>query len=150
MAAIQAEAKQAGLNNLIVDISGFEVSSDSDTVLITYSLGSCLGLTLYDPVARVAGLVHCMLPLSKVDRQKAEAKPGMFVDTGVPALLQAAFELGALKKRLVLKAAGCGKPMDDKDFFKIGERTILFCASCSGKTTCLSRPSMWAGRCRGR
>ncbi|RKY22913.1 MAG: chemotaxis protein CheD [Planctomycetota bacterium] len=127
MAVIKPNAKKTGLRNIVVDIAGLEVSNDPNHVLITYSLGSCLGLTIYDPVARVAGLVHCMLPLSKVDQRKAALKPGMFVDTGVPALLDAAFKLGAVKSRLVLKVAGCGQPMDDKGLFRIGERnyTVL-------------------------
>jgi chemotaxis protein CheD len=125
MSSVQSALQQVQLRNVVVDISAFEISNDLNDVLITYSLGSCLGLTLYDPVARVAGLVHCMLPLAKIDRQKAAAKPGMFVDTGVPTLLKTAFELGAVKNRLVLKATGCGQPMDDKGFFRIGERNHI-------------------------
>ncbi|MEA2063289.1 MAG: chemotaxis protein CheD [Gemmatimonadota bacterium] len=118
---------QTGLRSITVDISAFKVSNDPEEFLITYSLGSCLGLTVYDPIARVAGMVHCMLPLSKIDPDKARRKPGMFVDTGVPALLNAVFGLGARKERLILKAAGCGKLMDDKNLFRIGERnhTVL-------------------------
>ncbi|MFC1537558.1 chemotaxis protein CheD [Gemmatimonadota bacterium] len=105
-----------------MDISDFKVSNDPDVYLITYSLGSCLGLSIYDPVAKVAGLVHCMLPLSKTDPEKAKRKPGMFVDTGLPALIDAAFRLGAKKNRLIIKAAGCGQLMDDQNLFRIGER----------------------------
>ena len=127
MTPYESTLKKPGLNNIVVDISGLEVSNDPEDVLVTYSLGSCLGLAVCDPVARVAGLVHCMLPLSTTDPVKAAAKPGMFVDTGVPALLNAIFELGAEKKRLVLKAAGCGSLLDDKGLFRIGERnyTVL-------------------------
>ncbi|MFC1614716.1 chemotaxis protein CheD [Gemmatimonadota bacterium] len=125
MSSGQPALQQVQLRNVVVDISAFGISNDHNDVIITYSLGSCLGLTIYDPVARVAGLVHCMLPLAKIDRQKAAAKPGMFVETGVPALLDAAFKLGATRKNLVLKATGCGRPMDDKGFFKIGERNHI-------------------------
>lgn len=122
---VAGQERQLGLRNVTVDISAFHVTSDPSEVLVTYSLGSCLGLSLYDPVAGVAGLVHCMLPLSKIDPSKAAVKPGMFVDTGVPALLEAAFRLGAEKRRLVLKAAGCGTPLDDKGMFRIGERNFM-------------------------
>ncbi len=91
-------------------------------VLVTYSLSSCLGLTLYDPVAAVGGLIHCMLPLSKIDPRKAESQPHMFADIGVPALLQAIFDLGGARDRLVAKVAGCGRRMDEQDYFRIGER----------------------------
>ncbi len=123
--ALTGQEREIGLRNVVVDISGFAVTKDPSEVLVTYSLGSCLGLTLYDPVAGVAGLVHCMLPFSKIDESKAGQKPGMFVDTGVPTLLEAAFRLGAEKKRLVLKAAGCGAPLDDKGMFRIGERNYM-------------------------
>ena len=46
---------------VIVGISDMKVSSANDDVLITYSLGSCLGVIIYDPVAHVAGLLHSML-----------------------------------------------------------------------------------------
>lgn len=113
--------------NQIIGISEMYVSADEREVLITYSLGSCLGLTLYDPVAKVGGMIHCMLPLSSIDPEKAKKTPAMFVDTGVPALLQQVFDLGAKRNRLVVKAAGCGQLLDDKKLFKIGERnyTVL-------------------------
>jgi len=127
MSSVRPAMQQAQLRNVVVDISAFAVSNDPEEVLVTYSLGSCLGLALYDPVAGVGGLAHCMLPLSKIDPAKAGTRPGMFVDTGVPALLEAVFKLGATKKNLVLKAAGCGQPLDDKNLFRIGERnhTVL-------------------------
>ncbi len=110
-----------------VSVSEMQVSSAPTDVLVTYSLGSCAGLSLYDPVAAVGGLIHCMLPLSKIDREKAKANPQMFVDTGVPALLQQLFDMGAQRKRIVAKVAGCAQLLDEKRLFKIGERnyTVL-------------------------
>ena len=127
MIAFQEKVKESSLRNVVVDISAFEVSNNPEEVLVTYSLGSCLGLAIYDPVVQVAGLIHCMLPLSRIDTDKAKVTPGMFVETGVPALLEAAFKLGATRKNLILKAAGCGQPLDDKGLFRIGERnhTVL-------------------------
>jgi len=115
------------VNSIIVGISDMKVSSTLDDALITYSLGSCLGVVIYDPVARVAGLLHCMLPLSKIDPLKAQAVPCMFVDTGIPLLFNEAYKKGAEKKRIIVKAAGCSSMLDEKGFFKIGERnfTIL-------------------------
>ena len=51
--------------NHVVGISEFKISEDVGDTLITYSLGSCLGLVLYDPITKVGGMVHCLLPLSK-------------------------------------------------------------------------------------
>jgi len=104
-----------------------QVSSRADDVLVTYSLGSCVGLSLYDPKAGVGGLIHCMLPLSKIDPAKAKASPCMFVDTGIPLLLTKVYELGATRKGLIAKVAGGAKLLDQKSLFRIGERnyTVL-------------------------
>ncbi len=110
-----------------VSVSEMQISNTPTDVLVTYSLGSCAGLSLYDPVAEVGGLIHCMLPLSKIDREKAKINPQMFVDTGVPALLQKMCNLGAQRKRIVAKIAGCAQLLDEKRLFRIGERnyTVL-------------------------
>jgi chemotaxis protein CheD len=107
---------------IIVGVADMRFSSEPDDVIITYSLGSCIGLTLYDSGKRIGGLVHCMLPLSKIDASKAAANPFMFIDSGVTAILQALFDLGAQRKTLVAKVAGGAQIMDDKGVFNIGER----------------------------
>jgi chemotaxis protein CheD len=106
----------------IVGIGEMKVSSDPDVTLITYSLGSCLGVALHDPKAGVAGLIHCMLPMSRMDVPRSERQPALFVDTGVLKLMQTLLNLGAQKRRLVVKVAGCGAPLDTNGQFKIGER----------------------------
>ena len=63
--------------NKTVGISQMLVSKDINDTIITYSLGSCLGVTIYDPVAKVGEMIHCMLAHSKVDPQKA-AKNSVF------------------------------------------------------------------------
>ena len=113
--------------NHTVGISEMKVSNRTHDILVTYSLGSCVGLSLYDPVARIGGLVHCMLPLSQIDPAKAKARPSMFTDTGVVALLQRVLDLGGERKRLIAKVAGASCLLDDKGVFRIGERnyTVL-------------------------
>ena len=108
----------------VVGISDMMVTNDIDETLITYSLGSSLGVLIYDPVARVAGLLHSILPISKMDAQKAIRFPSVFVDTGVNLLFREAAKLGAEKKRLLVTAVGCSSSMDEKVFFQIGERNI--------------------------
>jgi chemotaxis protein CheD len=108
--------------NVTVDISELRVSNNPADVLVTYALGSCLGLAIYDPAARVAGMIHCMLPQSRIDLDKAAANPPMFVDTGIPLLFETAYKLGARKERMIVRAAGCAQILDAKGTFKIGER----------------------------
>jgi len=107
---------------LVVGVADMVVSNDPNAELVTYSLGSCLGITVYDPTKKVGGLLHVMLPDSKIDPVKAISTPCMFVDTGVPRLFQAACNLGAERSRLVVKVAGGTQSLDEKGIFNIGER----------------------------
>ena len=107
---------------LKVDISDLAVTSERDAVLITYSLGSCVGLTMYDPRAGVGGMIHCLLPLSRIDPGKAAQRPAMFVDTGVAELLRRLYAAGAHRERLIAKVAGAGSPLGPDSTFKIGQR----------------------------
>ncbi len=111
---------------LVVVVGDMKVGKKRD-MLVTHALGSCLGLMVYDPIENVGGLLHAMLPLSKINLRKAEANPFMFVDTGVPELFRKVYDLGGQKARLIVKAAGCGQPLGNNEMFKIGERnyTIL-------------------------
>lgn len=110
----------------IIVVADMKVGRNGDT-LVTHALGSCLGLMIYDPIQRVGGLLHAMLPMSKINREKAAANPYMFVDTGVPELFKDVYALGGQKNRLIVKAAGCGAPLGKNEMFKIGERnyTVL-------------------------
>ncbi len=108
--------------NIVVGIADMAVGRKTGDILITHSLGSCLGVMIYDPVAKMGGMVHCMLPLSQIDKKKAQANPFMFVDTGVPKLLVEMLDKGCSKKNLVIKAAGAARVLDNKDLFRIGER----------------------------
>lgn len=72
--------------------------------LTTLGLGSCIGLTLYDPVAKVGGLVHYMLPDST--KLKNNTNIAKFGDTGIRELLKQVLAKGANQRRLVAKIAG--------------------------------------------
>ena len=110
----------------IVQVGDMKVGVKGDEI-VTHALGSCLGLMIYDPVAQVGGMLHAMLPLSRINPEKAAANPYMFVDKGVPILFKEVYGLGGLKGRLIVKAAGCGSPLGQNEMFKIGERnyTVL-------------------------
>jgi chemotaxis protein CheD len=119
--------------------------NDSD-VIITYSLGSCLGVTVFDPETRVGGMVHCQLPTcSSEDKSKAVANPAMFVDTGVTLLFQRFFELGGAKSRMLVKAAGCAAILDSNGFFRIGERNVTLFRKLLWKNNILLKGSEVGG-----
>jgi chemotaxis protein CheD len=73
-------------------------------------------------VAKVGGLLHIMLPDSRIDANKARTQGAMFVDTGVPALFRAAYQLGAQKHRVQICVAGGAQIMDNSGYFNIGKR----------------------------
>jgi chemotaxis protein CheD len=111
----------------IVSIADMKISSNAEDRLITYALGSCLGITVHDPVAGVGGMLHVMLPTSVIDPAKGEANPFMFVDTGVPRLFRECMRAGANRERLVVKAAGGSFSGEDEraDQFRIGKRNVI-------------------------
>lgn len=109
-------------HKVVVGIAEMAVSNNQNVTLTTYSLGSCLGIAIYDPVVKAGGLLHIMLPDSTIDAAKAAKQPAMFVDTGVPALFRAAYQLKAEKHRVIISVAGGAQIMDNGGFFNIGAR----------------------------
>ncbi len=112
---------------VVVGMADLKVTDRPDDTLITYALGSCLGIVVHDPVARVAGMLHVMLPSSQLDEAKARSQPAMFVDTGVPLLFKECYRLGARKERMTVLVAGgsfSGRT-DADDTFQIGKRNML-------------------------
>lgn len=108
----------------IVGVADMKVSACRGDLLVTYALGSCLGIAIFDAVAGVGGLLHVMLPSSSIDRAACRENPYRFVDTGVPRLFHEAYRLGASKDRLVVKVAGgaAWRGSDAADLFQIGRR----------------------------
>jgi chemotaxis protein CheD len=106
-----------------VGIGEIRFSSQAGDVLVCYGLGSCVGVALYDPVSRVGGLVHVMLPAQPAPIKPATtrlttmtraatipdgqaAQPGRFADIAVPYALKELVHLGAVLTRLQVKLAG--------------------------------------------
>lgn len=110
---------------VVVGVADCCVTNQPNASLITYALGSCIAVAIYDPLTRVGGLLHFMLPESSLAREKAERNPYMFADSGVPLLFRRAYSAGAEKKRLVVRLAGGAQVMDDNGVFNIGKRNYL-------------------------
>ncbi|MEE1073654.1 MAG: chemotaxis protein CheD [Cellulosilyticum sp.] len=94
-------------------------------ILTTLGLGSCVGIALYDPVVKIGGLAHIMLPDSKqIKNNENKAK---FADTAIEVLLQQMINEGARKTRLVAKIAGGAHMFEFKnmdDMMRIGTRNV--------------------------
>ncbi|MDI6852456.1 MAG: chemotaxis protein CheD [Deltaproteobacteria bacterium] len=108
--------------DILVSVADLKVSNQTEHVLVTHALGSCIGVAIYDPQARVGGLLHFMLPDSSLDPGRALENPCMFADTGIPRLFRECYNLGAKKYRLQVKVAGGSQVLGGQEHFQIGRR----------------------------
>jgi chemotaxis protein CheD len=92
---------------ITVGIGEFSVKV-AEGVLITYSLGSCVAVALYDPGAKVAGLAHILLAVnSRTDRNEADIHlPNKYANVAIPSMIKSMIENGADKSRIIAKIAG--------------------------------------------
>lgn len=108
-----------------VGMADYKIGRAPD-ILISYGLGSCIGISLYDPQTKIGGLLHIMLPDSTQSR--ANENRAKFVDTGIPDMLNELMRKGASKARLVAKLAG-GSQMfafaNASDIMRVGFRNAL-------------------------
>lgn len=107
---------------VVVGVGDLIVTNAAHSILSTYALGSCVGVAAYDSVLKVGGILHYMLPDSRLSPAKALAQPAMFADTGLRQFFQQLFSFGARPARLQLFVAGGAKVLDGDDSFRIGER----------------------------
>lgn len=95
----------------------------SPSNLISYGLGSCVGIALYDPTTQIGGLAHIMLPDST--QARSAENPAKFADTCLPLMLAEMQKLGAVKGKILAKIAG-GSQMftfaNVTDIMRVGER----------------------------
>ena len=105
-------------------MADFKVSRSPATI-ISYGLGSCIGVSLYDPQTKIGGLLHIMLPDSKQSR--ATDNPAKFADTGIPLMLDEVLKMGASRSRLVAKMAGGAQMFafaNATDVMRVGSRNV--------------------------
>jgi chemotaxis protein CheD len=110
---------------VVVDISDAKVSNNASDTLVTYSLGSCIGVCLYDSALHLGGMLHYQLPSSTMDPGRAHDKPFMFADTGMAILMDRLVTMGANRKRMQVKVAGGANMATGPQGFDIGKRNYL-------------------------
>lgn len=110
-----------------VGVAQMAVSRDPAEVLVTHSLGSCVGLSVWDPVARVGGLAHFMMPASRGRDSASPQRPCRYVDVGAVIFLRAVLSRGASRRALVVKVAGGASVSPHVEPFDIGRHnyTVL-------------------------
>ena len=110
------------MNRVIVGTADCRVEGNPDVMLSTYALGSCVGLAVYDRVPAVGGLLHFMLPDSRLDPELSRSRPYMFADVGIPLLLEKVCTRGARPDRLTVCIVGAAQILNQQDVFEIGKR----------------------------
>ena len=108
---------------LVVGIADLKESKNPQGVIVTYALGSCLGVTCYDPLGRVGGMLHAMLGDSKAGHQNAPVRAA-YLDTGIPDLIQRVIDLGGNPRVFQFKIFGGAQTIQAADYFNIGTRNI--------------------------
>ncbi len=111
-----------------VAIGKIVASGAPDNVLVAYGIGSCVAVCLYDPVARVGGVLHALLPTAPGANGQNKGNSAKFVDQGTPLLVEALLKLGARRSRLIAYLCGGARvlsALDLDDFLNIGERNVL-------------------------
>jgi chemotaxis protein CheD len=110
---------------LVAGVGEWVISNSPEAVLATYALGSCVGVSLWDPRTGFGGLLHFMLPESTLNEEKARFKPGTFCDSGIQGVLSELQAAGADMRCLQIYVAGGAKVLHGSDFFDIGRRNAL-------------------------
>ena len=114
-------SKQAA--TIVAGLGEIKISNDPSAVLTCLGLGSCVGISVYDPLASVGGMAHIVLPYSH--QKNGHGSPTKYADIGVPYLIEQIVEQGAVKSRLVIKIAGgaqISKARGLEDSFQIGQK----------------------------
>ena len=108
-----------------IGISDMKIVKSTDA-LVTYALGSCVGICLYDSVLKIGGLGHIMLPTFPQNNPKENKF--RFADTCIPAMIEQMEKMGCNRRRIMAKIAGGAKMFDvagDSTFGSIGARNII-------------------------
>lgn len=112
---------------LIVRVADLRTGSDQD-ILMTVGLGSCVAIVLHDPMARVGGMAHILLPSPGLSRQ--DSNPAKFPQTAMPRLLELMAQLGASPRRMsgrLVGGASMFASMAAPGTIQMGERNVVAC-----------------------
>ena len=99
------ESSVASPARLVVGIGELAVAGDGSAI-VTHALGSCIAVCIWDRSARVGGMLHFLLPDSRINAERAVRQPGAFADTGIPLLFQTAYRCGLRKAHTEVAIVG--------------------------------------------
>jgi chemotaxis protein CheD len=122
----QIQSKSSALS-LMTAVNGSEMKISSNPVetLVAFSIGSGMGVTVYDPVCGVGGILNFLLPDSgRANGVNPDKVPFMFADTGIAAFLAALYAQNVRSDRLKVVIAGGAHILDQTEAFNIGQKNI--------------------------
>jgi chemotaxis protein CheD len=110
-------------NTVNVGLGEYAISKNPEDVLVSFGLGSCVGISLYDPIHKVAGMLHAVLP----ENNGSDKTSTKFVNSGVPILVELMVKAGASRNHLILRMAGGSNMLTATPLgktFDIGTRNV--------------------------
>jgi chemotaxis protein CheD len=107
---------------LVVGVADLGIARTPTERITTFALGSCLGVTVFDPLLRLGGLLHFLLPQPGEHQPPVGRRFAMYATTGVPVLLQRLAEQGLARERAVVCVAGGARAPQDSPLFALGDR----------------------------
>ena len=108
-----------------VNFGELKISQNPTETLVAFSVGSGIGVSIYDPIAKAGGLLNFVLPDSAMlSPSKAQIQPFMFADTGMAALFDALHDLGAQRENFKVVLAGGAQIIDQTAECNIGQKNV--------------------------
>jgi chemotaxis protein CheD len=137
--AAASPAVLTGDGRVVVGIGELAVTDAASSVLVTHALGSCIAVCIWDPLTAVAGLLHFLLPDSRLNPERAQKQPGAFADTGIPLLFRSAYARGLEKSRCRVWLAGGAEvaSLSGHGSLNVGKRNLLTARSILWKNSVL-------------
>ena len=114
------------LTDIVLNLGELRAAQGDNAVLVCLGLGSCVGLCAYDPVTRVGGMAHMVLPSSSEDRNGAGSPK--FVDRAIPTLIEEMERMGALRSLMITKIVGGARMVNAGSaagVLNIGDRNVV-------------------------
>ena len=113
-------------SRIVVGIGELAVA-EGESCIVTHALGSCVAVCIWDPIARVGGMLHLLLPESRINPGRADRQPAAFADTGIPLLFQRAYARGLQTARSEVTLIGGAEISPDatEGVMIVGRRNVL-------------------------
>ncbi len=109
---------------LIVGMGEYVVTNSEEDTIRTFALASCVGVTVYSPAKKAAGMLHIVLP-APFGRKDELERPGYFAETGIPLLInQICGKFGCRKEELLIQMYGGAESRMQQDIYNIGKKNI--------------------------